>query len=85
MPADPKFRYPRPSKPELMVVADISGSVAAFDHYDIGVAVLDQRVDESHPECAGTDDEIIRLELRGACHAMEHTHGTRFAPPNEGR
>ena len=30
VPAEPKFKYPRPSKPELMVVADISGSVAAF-------------------------------------------------------
>ncbi|MGH9061915.1 MAG: vWA domain-containing protein, partial [Acidimicrobiales bacterium] len=30
VPADPQFRYPRPSKPEIMVVADISGSVAAF-------------------------------------------------------
>ena len=30
VPADPKFKYPRPAKPELMVVADISGSVAAF-------------------------------------------------------
>ena len=29
-PAEPKFKQPRPSKPELMVVADISGSVAAF-------------------------------------------------------
>ena len=28
--ADPRFRYPRPSKPEIVVVADISGSVAAF-------------------------------------------------------
>ena len=30
VPAEPKFKYPRPAKPELMVVADISGSVAAF-------------------------------------------------------
>ncbi|MGH9132803.1 MAG: VWA domain-containing protein, partial [Ilumatobacteraceae bacterium] len=29
VPAEPKFKYPRPAKPELMVVADISGSVAA--------------------------------------------------------
>src|SRR5439155_6188011 len=27
VPAEPKFRYPRPSKPEIIVVADISGSV----------------------------------------------------------
>ena len=30
VPAEPKFRYPRPSKPEIMVVADISGSVASL-------------------------------------------------------
>jgi uncharacterized protein with von Willebrand factor type A (vWA) domain len=35
VPADPKFRYPRPSKPEIMVVADISGSVAAFARFTL--------------------------------------------------
>ena len=30
VPAEPKFKYPRPAKPELIVIADISGSVAAF-------------------------------------------------------
>ena len=39
-------------------------SMAPLDHYDIGVAVLDQAVDERHPERAGTDDEIVGLELR---------------------
>jgi uncharacterized protein with von Willebrand factor type A (vWA) domain len=35
VPVDPKFKYPRPSKPELMVVADISGSVAAFARFTL--------------------------------------------------
>jgi uncharacterized protein len=35
VPAEPKFRFPRPSKPELMVVADISGSVAAFARFTL--------------------------------------------------
>lgn len=35
VPADPKFRYPRPAKPELMVIADISGSVAAFARFTL--------------------------------------------------
>lgn len=35
VPADPQFRYPRPSKPEIMVVADISGSVAAFARFTL--------------------------------------------------
>jgi uncharacterized protein len=35
VPAEPKFRYPRPAKPELMVVADISGSVAAFARFTL--------------------------------------------------
>jgi uncharacterized protein len=33
--AEPKFKYPRPAKPELMVVADISGSVAAFARFTL--------------------------------------------------
>ncbi len=35
VPADPQFRFPRPSKPEIMVVADISGSVAAFARFTL--------------------------------------------------
>jgi uncharacterized protein with von Willebrand factor type A (vWA) domain len=35
VPAEPKFRYPRPSKPELVVIADISGSVAAFARFTL--------------------------------------------------
>jgi len=35
VPADPRFKYPRPNKPELMVVADISGSVAAFARFTL--------------------------------------------------
>ena len=34
-PAEPKFRYPRPAKPEIFVVADISGSVAAFARFTL--------------------------------------------------
>lgn len=35
VPAEPKFRAPRPSKPEIMVVADISGSVASFARFTL--------------------------------------------------
>ena len=35
VPAEPKFKYPRPSKPELIVIADISGSVAAFARFTL--------------------------------------------------
>ena len=35
VPAEPKFKSPRASKPELMVVADISGSVAAFARFTL--------------------------------------------------
>jgi uncharacterized protein with von Willebrand factor type A (vWA) domain len=35
VPADPKFRYPRPAKPEIFVIADISGSVAAFARFTL--------------------------------------------------
>jgi len=35
VPVDPKFRYPRPAKPEIIVIADISGSVAAFARFTL--------------------------------------------------
>jgi uncharacterized protein with von Willebrand factor type A (vWA) domain len=35
VPAEPKFRYPKPSKPEIFVIADISGSVAAFARFTL--------------------------------------------------
>jgi uncharacterized protein len=35
VPIDPKFKYPRPAKPEIFVVADISGSVAAFARFTL--------------------------------------------------
>jgi uncharacterized protein with von Willebrand factor type A (vWA) domain len=35
VPAEPKFKHPRPSRPEIMVVADISGSVASFARFTL--------------------------------------------------
>lgn len=35
VPADPKFKFPRPAKPEIFVIADISGSVAAFARFTL--------------------------------------------------
>ena len=35
VPAEPRFRYKRPAKPEIMVIADISGSVAAFARFTL--------------------------------------------------
>ena len=35
VPAEPRFRHPRPSKPEIFVIADISGSVAAFARFTL--------------------------------------------------
>ena len=35
VPAEPKFRRPHPAKPEIMVVADISGSVASFARFTL--------------------------------------------------
>jgi len=35
VPAEPKFKYPRPNKPEIFVIADISGSVAAFARFTL--------------------------------------------------
>ncbi len=35
VPVEPHFRRPTPSKPEIMVIADISGSVAAFARFTL--------------------------------------------------
>ena len=35
VPVEPRFRYPRPAKPDIVVVADISGSVAAFARFTL--------------------------------------------------
>lgn len=35
VPVDPRFRHPRPAKPEIFVVADISGSVASFARFTL--------------------------------------------------
>jgi uncharacterized protein len=35
VPADPRFRRPHPTKPEIMVIADISGSVASFARFTL--------------------------------------------------
>ena len=35
VPVEPKFRHPRPHKPDIMVVADVSGSVAAFARFTL--------------------------------------------------
>lgn len=35
VPAEPRYKYPRPHKPEVFVVADISGSVAAFARFTL--------------------------------------------------
>jgi hypothetical protein len=33
------------------------------DHDDVGIAVLDQRVDEGHAHGTGTHDEVVGLDL----------------------
>lgn len=35
VPVEPRFRSPRPAKPELVLIADISGSVAAFARFTL--------------------------------------------------
>ncbi|MCB1285113.1 MAG: VWA domain-containing protein [Microthrixaceae bacterium] len=35
VPVEPKFKYPRPAKPEIFVIADISGSVASFARFTL--------------------------------------------------
>ncbi len=35
VPVEPRFRHPHPSKPEMFVIADISGSVASFARFTL--------------------------------------------------
>jgi hypothetical protein len=35
VPVEPRFRHPRPAKPEIIVIADISGSVASFARFTL--------------------------------------------------
>jgi uncharacterized protein with von Willebrand factor type A (vWA) domain len=35
VPVEPRFRHPRPAKPEIVVIADISGSVASFARFTL--------------------------------------------------
>ena len=35
VPAEPRFRHPKPTKPEIFVIADISGSAAAFARFTL--------------------------------------------------
>ncbi len=35
VPAEPKFRAPRPAKPDIMIIADVSGSVASFARFTL--------------------------------------------------
>ncbi|MBO0713513.1 MAG: VWA domain-containing protein, partial [Acidimicrobiales bacterium] len=35
VPADPRFRRPRPARPELALIADVSGSVASFARFTL--------------------------------------------------
>ena len=50
-----------------------AGAMPSFDHDDVGVGVLDQAVDERHAHRAGTDDEIVGLELTLLVHASTLT------------
>ena len=45
-----------------------AGPVPPIDHHDVGVGVLDQRVDEPHPERARADDEVVGLDLGARTH-----------------
>ncbi len=71
VPAEPKFKYPRPAKPEIFVVADISGSVAAFARFTLHLVhaisgqfskvrsfVFIDGVDEVTRYFEGTDDIV---------------------------
>ena len=74
VPADPRFRRPRPHKPEIMVLADVSGSVATFARFTLQLVhalagefsavrsfVFIDGIDEVTQLFAGTDDMAAAL------------------------
>jgi len=74
VPADPSFRKPRPHKPEMMVLADVSGSVATFARFTLQLVhalagefsavrsfVFIDGIDEVTRLFAGTDDMAAAL------------------------
>ena len=48
-----------------------AGAMPPIDHHDIGVGMLDQRVDEPHPERARADDEVVGLDLGNGAHTPQ--------------
>ncbi|MDP9019900.1 MAG: VWA domain-containing protein [Actinomycetota bacterium] len=69
VPVEPRFRHRRPAKPEIFVVADISGSVAAFARFTLALVhaissqfsrvrsfVFIDGLDEVTPFFSGEDD-----------------------------
>ncbi len=74
VPADPRFRRPHPHKPEIMVLADVSGSVATFARFTLQLVhalagefsairtfVFIDGIDEVTNLFAGTDDLAAAL------------------------
>ena len=74
VPADPRFRRPHPHKPEIVVLADVSGSVATFARFTLQLVhalagefsavrtfVFIDGIDEVTRLFAGTDDLAAAL------------------------
>ncbi len=74
VPADPRFRRPHPHKPEIVVLADVSGSVATFARFTLQLVhamagefsavrtfVFIDGIDEVTHLFAGTDDLAAAL------------------------
>ena len=74
VPAEPKFKYPKPGKPEIMIIADISGSVAAFARFTLHLVyalnsqfskvrsfVFIDGLDEVTPYFEGVDDITVAI------------------------
>ena len=80
VPAEPKFKYPRPSKPEIFVVADISGSVAAFARFTLHLVYAISR-----PVLEGAGVRVHRRRRRGHPHVRGRRGHQRGRAPGEHR
>ena len=86
VPAEPKFKYPRPAKPEIMVVADISGSVAAFARFTLQLVYAIQGQFSKVRSFVFIDgiDEVTELLRRRRGHHRRRSTGSTPRPTSCG-
>ena len=85
VPAEPKFKYPRPAKPELLVVADISGSVAAFARFTLMlVYAIQHQFSKVVRSCSSTASTRSPITSRAPRTSARRSTGSTPRPTSSG-